>query len=89
MRKLLASLLLLLPGHALAEPPESVSSRMAFDEVADALQKRQKETNNDKHVLRLRKLAPTVDPRVALALGELLGCGEDVTCLAAATLGYY
>jgi hypothetical protein len=37
MRKLLASLLLLLPGQALAGPPERVSGRMVVDEVSEGL----------------------------------------------------
>ena len=56
-----------------AGPPEGVSGRMAFDEVAEALRKYGKETDREKRIRWLRKLAPTGDVRVAVALGDAWG----------------
>jgi hypothetical protein len=72
MRRLLIALLLLLPGQALAGPPEGVSGRMAFDAVADGLRKYAKETDPEMRAGRLAALAPSQDPRVAVALGEAM-----------------
>jgi hypothetical protein len=69
---LLAALALLSPGEAFAGPPEEVSGRMAFDEVADGLRKYRREADSKKRIEWLRKLAPTHDPRVGVALGEAL-----------------
>jgi hypothetical protein len=67
---LLAALALLPPVKALAGPPEGPSGKMAFDTVADGLRKYHKEKDPEKHIRWLEKLAPTHDPRVAIALGE-------------------
>jgi hypothetical protein len=57
-------------GKVAAGPPEAVSGRMVFDEVADGLRKFHKETNTEKRIRWLEKLAPTRDPRVALLIWE-------------------
>ena len=69
----LALLALLAPWPAVAGPPEGVSGRMAFDEVAEGLRKYGKETDREKRIRWLRKLAPTGDVRVAVALGDAWG----------------
>ena len=69
----LALLALLAPWPAAAGPPERVSGRMVFDEVADGLRKYHKETDREKRIRWLRKLAPTGDVRVAVALGDAWG----------------
>ena len=66
----LALLALLAPWPAAAGPPERVSGRMVFDEVAEGLRKYGKETDREKRIRWLRKLAPTGDVRVAVALGD-------------------
>jgi hypothetical protein len=66
-------LALVSPGRAFAGPPEGPSGRMVLDEVADGLRKYQKETDPETRVKWLAKLAPTQDPRVAVAIGEALG----------------
>lgn len=65
-------MLLALPGNAVAGPPEGVSGRMVFDEVADGLRKYRKEKDPEKRIGWLEKLAPTKDPRVAMALYGLV-----------------
>jgi len=69
----LALLALLAPWPAAAGPPERVSGRMVFDEVAEGLRKYGKETDREKRIRWLRKLAPTGDVRVAVALGDAWG----------------
>jgi len=85
MRKLLLASLLLLPGQALAGPPEGVSGRMALapDEVADGLRKyRLTKGRKERGDLLCRlALASSKDPRVAVALGEALG-DKDLSPLA-------
>ncbi len=66
-------LALVLPGTARAGPPEGVSGKMAFDEVANGLRKYRQETGHDRRVRWLRKLAPTCDVRVAVALADAWG----------------
>jgi hypothetical protein len=62
---------LALPLHqAVAGPPEQVPGKMVFDVVADGLRKYRKETDEEKRIKWLRNLAPSGDPRVAIALGE-------------------
>ena len=70
----LAVLALVMPGKAVAGPPEGVSGKMvlAGDEVADGLRKYRKEANLDKKVALLLDLRKTKDLRVAVALGETL-----------------
>ena len=66
-------------GQAVAGPPEKASGKMVLDEVADGLRKYRKETNPDKRIHRLEQLARTHDPRVAIVLGDLLGCADAGT----------
>jgi hypothetical protein len=66
----LAALALLLPAPAVAGPPEGVSGRMVFDEVTDALRRYHRETDDDKRIAWLERLAPARDPRVALLIWE-------------------
>jgi hypothetical protein len=84
MRKLLLASLLLLPGQVLAGPPEGVSGRMAFDEVADGLRYYRKEQDPKKCINWLWRLAPTRDPRVAVALWDAACSGDDEQRQAAA-----
>jgi hypothetical protein len=67
---LLALLALLTPGKAVAGPPEEASGKMVLDEVADGLRKYRAEKDTGKRIKWLEKLAPSHDPRVAVALGE-------------------
>ena len=67
---LLAMLALALPGRAVAGPPEGVSGKMMFDEVADGLRKYRKKKDVEKRYKMLEKLAPTKDARVAIAIME-------------------
>jgi hypothetical protein len=65
--------LALLPGLApriVAGPPDGASGNMVLDEVADGLRKYRKEKDPEKRAAWLERLAPSKDPRVALALGE-------------------
>ncbi len=73
-------LVAMLPGDCFAGPPGQPSTRMAFvDEVADGLRQYRKETDTNKRVRWLEKLALTRDPRVALLLGaEWEACGKSV-----------
>jgi hypothetical protein len=75
----LLAALALPPGEALAGPPEGASGKMAFDRVADGLRKYRKAADVDRRIGWLDRLAPTGDPRVAVALGEAMrdpGSGE-------------
>jgi len=57
---------------ARAGPPEGPSGRMVRDEVADGLLRYRRATDSERRRALLRQLAPTGDPRVAVALGEAL-----------------
>jgi hypothetical protein len=74
---LLAVLALSLPGMAVAGPPDGVSGKMVLDQVADGLRRYRKESDEDRRLELLNQLAPSRDPRVAIALGEFLGCAAD------------
>jgi hypothetical protein len=72
---LLVFVALLLPAPVLrASPPEPADGRMALDEVADGLRRYHRGDGRDRALL--RRLAPTRDPRVAVALGEVLTSSE-------------
>jgi hypothetical protein len=84
---LVAALALLSPGNAVAGPPDPVPTRMVTDKVAEGLRQYRKEPDAQRRGELLRRLAPTGDPRVAVALGEArmegpssLG-GEDASLL--------
>jgi hypothetical protein len=72
----LAILFLPAPGMASARPPEGASGKMVLDEVADGLRKYRKEPDPERRLDRLTRLAPTGDPRVAVALAEAMNVGE-------------
>jgi hypothetical protein len=83
----LALLASLVPLPTVAGPPEGVSGRMAFDEVADGLRRYRKETDPDERVEWLSRLTPSSDPRVLIALGEALNDPDrDVACSAVVLL---
>jgi hypothetical protein len=67
---LLVALGLLSPGKAVAGPPEGAPGKMTFDAVADGLRRYHRERDMDKCIPLLQRLAPTKDPRVAVAMGE-------------------
>jgi hypothetical protein len=70
----------------LAGPPEGPSGRMALDEVEDGLRSYRLEQNLEKRAEWLKRLAPTKDPRVAVALGEMMGCDDKSIQVTAAIL---
>lgn len=77
-RKAFAGLLLLMlavlaPTPVVAGPPERPSGRMAFDQVADGLRKYRCQEDPENRIRWLKKLAPTCDVRVAVALGDAWG----------------
>jgi hypothetical protein len=69
---LVMSLALLSPGKSFAGPPEKISGKMVFDEVADGLRRYLMEKDEDKRAKWLEKLAPSRDPRVMVVIGEAL-----------------
>jgi hypothetical protein len=73
---LIVSLALPSSGSAVAGPPEMISGKMVFDEVADGLRQYRKAKDTKKRIEWLQKLALTHDPRVAVALRECL-TGKD------------
>ncbi len=89
MRKMLVAFLFLFPGQSLAGPPEGPSGRMVLDEVADGLQRYRQETDPQKRRRWLRGLAPTKDPRVAVALGEALSDADPDNAAASLLCQYY
>ena len=74
MRHSLFSLLLLLLFGQLARAdlPATASQEMVVDAVAEGLRRYRTETDETRRRALLWQLAPTRDPRVALALGEVL-----------------
>jgi hypothetical protein len=86
----LLAALALPPEVAAAGPPEGPAGQMAFDGVADGLRKYRKETDHDRRVRWLRKLAPTRDVRVAVALDDAWGDSDGgVGTVAQALLAEY
>jgi hypothetical protein len=67
---LLAVTALVMPGWAVAGPPEGVSGKMAFDEVAEGLRKYRAEKTPGKRIRWLEKLAASRDPRVAVVIWD-------------------
>jgi hypothetical protein len=57
---------------ARAGPPERPTGKMARDDVAEGLLRYRKATDPERRRALLRQLAPTGDPRVAVALGDAL-----------------
>jgi hypothetical protein len=70
--RLFPVLALLSPMEVVAGPPQGVKGAMTFDAVADGLRKYAKETDQAKRIRWLERLGPTGDPRVAVALGEVI-----------------
>jgi hypothetical protein len=78
---LLAVLALLSPGKAVDGPPEGAAGKMVLDEVADGLRKYGEEKDPAKRLGWLKRLAPSRDPRVGVALGETFWkVPEEVWC---------
>jgi hypothetical protein len=73
------------PGRAFSGPPEEVSGKMEFDEVAEGQRKYHKEKDPKKRLAWLQTLGATGDPRVALALVDAADNqnGDDLDCEAA------
>jgi hypothetical protein len=69
---LLAVPLLFAAPAAVAGPPERPAAGMALDEVADGLRRYSREQDPQRRRELLWKLAARNDPRVAVALGEVL-----------------
>jgi hypothetical protein len=67
---LFAVLAALTPGETPAGPPEGMSGRMVLDKVADGLRRYQRDQSPSGRMTWLKRLAPSKDPRVAIALAE-------------------
>jgi hypothetical protein len=74
---LLALPLLGTGSAAPAGPPDRPSARIARDEVADGLRRYRRERDPQCRRELLWELAPLADPRVALALGEVLASSDN------------
>jgi hypothetical protein len=74
---LLLTLPLIVAGPtAFAGPPDKPLAQMAFDEVADGLRRYRRERDPTRRRALLWRLAPLRDPRVAVALGDVLASVE-------------
>jgi hypothetical protein len=73
---LIALVPLFASSAAVAGPPERPAYRMTCDEVADGLRRYRRERDPVRRQALLWKLAPVRDPRVAVALGEVLTSSE-------------
>jgi hypothetical protein len=91
MNKLLLTALLLLSHMPTlnAGPPERPSGTFVVDEMADGLRRYRKETEPELRVRWLEKLAPSRDPRVAIALWEADCEDRAVKSAAVRLLGGY
>ena len=69
-------LALLLPGNAVAGPPQGLSGKMVLDEVADGLQRYRIAKDTGARMRWLKMLATTHDARIAIALGNALDDAE-------------
>lgn len=80
MPKTLLALLLLLAAVpvAFAGPPEGVSGAMVFDEMVDGFLRYPREKGDGRRIEWLKRVAPGRDPRVAIALVELVFDGDDL-----------
>jgi hypothetical protein len=74
---LFVALALLRSGEAVADLPERASGRTVLDEVAEGLRLYRMARTPETRVAWLERLAPTHDPRVALALAEAARCIKD------------
>jgi hypothetical protein len=68
----LVVLALMPPERVFAGPPEGVSGKMVFDEVADGLRRYRREMDARRRSELLSRLAPSRDPRVAVVLGDAI-----------------
>jgi hypothetical protein len=84
MPPLLAALALLAPARTVAGPPEGASGKMVFDRVGAGLDRYRKEKDPEKRCGWWRRLAPTRDPRVGVALIDTLPAGS--TCVTEADI---
>jgi hypothetical protein len=77
---ILAVLVVLLSGKAAASPPERPLDRMVLDQVADGLRRyaRRDGRGDERRVEWLKKVAPAKDPRVVIALAELVFDGQTL-----------
>jgi hypothetical protein len=66
----LALLAGLSPGEAVAGPPERASGKIVVDKVADDILRYRKARSLADRIAWLERMAPTRDPRVAIALWE-------------------
>lgn len=67
-----AAAVLLLGSVALADAPRGVSTRAARDEVAEKVQRLRQETEPEKRLALVREIGRIPDPRVSVALMELV-----------------
>jgi hypothetical protein len=75
---LVLSLLLIVVPSALALPPEGSSSQMVYDDVGDGLRRHPREKSDWRRMAWLKTVAPKRDPRVGIALTELVFDGEGL-----------
>ena len=68
---------MVVPWAAVAGPPEGVSGRMAFDQVADGLRLNATTKDPDERMALLERLVESRDPRVAVALANVLSDPGD------------
>jgi hypothetical protein len=79
-------LTLSLPRNSVAGPPDPPSGAMKFDTVADGLRKYHKETDGQKRVNWLTRLAATHDIRVQVTLVDALRDPNTAVSVAAVCL---
>jgi hypothetical protein len=83
----IAVVALVSPGKAFAGPPKEVPGRMVFDEVVEGLRRFRKENDPQKQLAWMKRLAPTGDPRVGVALFDWVAtAGFDQVGMAAGDL---
>jgi hypothetical protein len=83
----LFALLVLLPtAKVVAGPPGEPSSAMKLDKVADGLRHYRQQKDDGKRVAWLKRLAPTLDPRVKAALEAALSDSSEAVAAAALDL---
>jgi hypothetical protein len=80
---LVVALLALLPGRAVATPPEGLSGAMVLDEVADGLRRYRREKNPEKRAAWLQRLTEHRDVRAAVVMGEALSDPSPEVAVAA------
>jgi hypothetical protein len=83
---LFAVLLLFPTVKAVAGPPEQRSSATQLDKVADGLRHYRQQKDDGKRVAWLKRLAPSLDPRVKRALEAALSDSSEAVAAAALDL---